>query len=135
MNRKITKTNKLACLLSYNGKIRKCFAKDWDHLKQRAPDAVRRTWYLWCNVNLENLHPVSNNEWHGVVYSVCGKPIKVQVFDREDRVKEAARLLGAIGGTAGRGKKKVRGDSNYYRLLRYKGLEKQRKKNEKQSNK
>ena len=58
-----------------------------------------------------------------------------KVYDREDRVKEAARLLGAIGGTAGRGKKKVRGDSNYYRVLRYKGIEKQRKKNEKSNNK
>ena len=129
MKRKPNKKNKLACVLSYEGKTRKCFARDWDHLKQRAPDAVRRTWYLWCNVNLENLHPVSNNEWHGVVYSVCGKSIKVQVIDREDRVKEAARLLGAIGGSSGTGKKKVRGDSNYYRVLRYKGIEKQRKKN------
>ena len=58
----------------------------------------------------------------------------IQVIDREDRVKEAARILGAIGGTAGRGKKKVRGDSNYYRVLRYKGIEKQRKKHEKENN-
>ena len=75
---------------------------------------------------------VSNTEWHGKSISVCGKPILIQVIDREDRVKEAARILGAIGGTAGRGKKKVRGDSNYYRVLRYKGIEKQRKKHEKE---
>jgi len=41
---------------------------------------------------------------------------------------ECKRLLGAIGGASGKGKKKVRGDSNYYRLLRYKGIEKKRKK-------
>lgn len=135
MKRKPNKKNKLACILSYNGKTRKCFARDWDHLKIRGSEAIRREWYLWCNVNLADLHQISSNEWHGIVYSVCGKPIKVQVFDREDRVKEAARLLGAIGGSSGTGKKKVRGDSNYYRVLRYKGLEKQRKKHAKQNNK
>jgi hypothetical protein len=135
MNRKITKTNKLACVLSYNGKTRKCFARDWDHLKQRAPEAIRRTWYLWANLNLAHLNQISQNEWHGKIISVCGKPVMCKVYDREDRVKEAARLLGAIGGTAGRGKKKVRGDSNYYRVLRYKGIEKQRKKNEELNNK
>ena len=128
MNRKITKQNKFACVLSYKGKTRKCFARDWDHLKQRAPDAIRRTWYLWANLNLDHLDQVSQNEWHGKIISVCGKPILCKVYDRADRVKEAARLLGAIGGASGKGKKKVRGDSNYYRLLRYKGIEKKRKK-------
>ena len=135
MKRKINKTNKLACVLSYNGKKRKCFARDWDHLKQRAPEAIRRTWYLWANLNLAHLNQITNNEWHGKIISICGKPIMCKVYDREDRVKEAARLLGAMGGTAGRGKKKVRGDSNYYRVLRYKGIEKQRKKNEELNNK
>ena len=135
MKRKPNKKNKLACVLSYNGKTRKCFARDWDHLKQRGSEAIRRTWYLWCNVNLADLHSVSSNEWHGIVYSVCGKSINVRVYDREDRVKEAAKLLGSIGGSSGTGKKKVRGDSNYYRVLRYKGLEKQRKKHDKSNNK
>ena len=131
MNRKITKQNKFACVLSYNGKTRKCFARDWDHLKQRAPEAIRRTWYLWANLNLDHLNQISQNEWHGKIISVCGKPILCKVYDREDRVQEAARLLGAIGGASGTGKKKVRGDSNYYRLLRYKGIEKKRKKDAK----
>jgi hypothetical protein len=131
MNRKITKTNKLACVLSYNGKTRKCFARDWDHLRVRVSMAIRREWYLGANLVLDELDQISQNEWHGRIISVCGKPILCKIYDREDRVKEAARLLGAMGGTAGRGKKKVRGDSNYYRVLRYKGIEKKRKKDAK----
>ena len=133
MNRKITKQNKFACILSYNGKTRKCFAKDWDNLRVRVSMAIRREWYLGANLVLDELDQISQNEWHGRIISVCGKPILCKIYDREDRVKEAARLLGAIGGTAGRGKKKVRGDSNYYRVLRYKGIEKQRKKHAKEN--
>ena len=36
--------------------------------------------------------------------------------------------MGQIGGQAGTGKKKVRGDSNYYRVLRMKGIEKRKQK-------
>ena len=132
MNRKLNKKNKLACVLSYNGKTRKCFAKDWVHLRVRGSEAIRRAFGLLANVNLDCMTQVSQNEWHGRSISVCGKPILIHVIDREDRVKEAARLLGQIGGSSGTGKKKVRGDSNYYRVLRYKGIEKQRKKHEKE---
>lgn len=134
MKRKPNKKNKLACVLSYNGKTRKCFAKDWVHLRVRGSEAIRRAFGLLANVNLDCMTQVSQNEWHGKSISVCGKPILIHVIDREDRVKEAARLLGQIGGSSGTGKKKVRGDSNYYRVLRYKGIEKQRKKHEKENN-
>jgi hypothetical protein len=135
MNRKITKQNKFACVLSYNGKTRKCFAKDWDNLRVRVSMAIRREWYLGANLVLDELNQISQNEWHGRIISVCGKPILCKIYDREDRVKEAARLLGAIGGSSGTGKKKVRGDSNYYRVLRYKGIEKQRTKDAKPGSK
>ena len=72
----------------------------------RGSEAIRRAFGLLANVNLDCMTQVSQNEWHGKSISVCGKPILIQVIDREDRVKEAARILGAIGGTAGRGKKK-----------------------------
>jgi hypothetical protein len=97
--------------------------------------AIRREWYLGANLVLDELNQISKNEWHGRIISVCGKPILYKIYDREDRVKEAARLLGSIGGASGTGKKKVRGDSNYYRVLRYKGIEKQRKKDAKPGSK
>ena len=120
--------NDLACTFVYNGKKKKCFARDFNHMKTRLPDAIYRAFYLHAVLVMDDLTQISNNEWHGHMVSVCGKRISIQIIDRKDRVQEAARLLGQIGGQSGRGKKKVRGDSNYYNLLRLKGLEKRLKK-------
>ena len=113
-------TNDMAVTLHYNGESRKCFGEDFTHLKTRIPDAVRRKWKLWCNMGSDNLKQISHNEWHGYTICVTGERINYIIINRRDRIKEAARLLGEIGGQAGRGKKKVRGDSNYYKLLRAK---------------
>ena len=99
-------------------------------MKLRLPDAVYRAFYLQTTMIMDDLTQISNNEWYGVLNTMCGKRIQYRIIDRKDRIQEAARLLGQIGGQAGRGKKKVRGDSNYYQLLRLKGLEKRRKKHE-----
>jgi len=120
--------NDLACTFVYNGKTKRCFAKDMTRMKLRLPDSVYRAFYLQTTMIMDDLSQISNNEWYGVLNTMCGKRIQYRIIDRKDRIKEAARLLGQIGGQAGRGKKKVRGDSNYYQLLRLKGLEKRRKK-------
>jgi hypothetical protein len=120
--------NDLACTFVHNGKTKRCFAKDMNRMKLRLPDAVYRAFYLQTTMIMDDLSQISNNEWYGVLNTLCGKRIQYRIIDRQDRIKEAARLLGQIGGQAGRGKKKVRGDSNYYQLLRLKGLEKRRKK-------
>ena len=120
--------NDLACTFVYNGKTKRCFAKDMNRMKIRLPDAVYRAFYLQTTMIMDDLSQISNSEWYGVLNTMCGKRIQYRIIDRKDRIKEAARLLGQIGGQAGRGKKKVRGDSNYYQLLRLKGLEKRRKK-------
>jgi len=132
MKRRQKWVNDLACTFVYKGKKKKCFARDFEHLKMRLPDAIYRAFYLHANLVLANFDQISQNEWHGYMMTPEGKRILVTIVDRKDRVQEAARLLGQIGGQAGRGKKKVRGDSNYYRVLRYKGLEKQRKKHDEQ---
>lgn len=123
--------NDLACTFVYNGKTKRCFAKDMNRMKLRLPDAVYRAFYLQTTMIMDDLSQISHSEWHGVLNTLCGKRIQYRIIDRKDRIHEAARLLGQIGGQAGRGKKKVRGDSNYYQLLRLKGLEKRRKKYEK----
>ena len=123
--------NDHACTLYYQGETRKCFGEDINHLKHKIPEAIQRKWKLRANMNIDELRKISNNEWHGHMVSACGKRISIQIIDRKDRVQEAARLLGQIGGQSGRGKKKVRGDANYYNLLRLKGLEKRLKKHAK----
>ena len=82
-------------------------------------------------MNSDSLAQVSNNEWHGHTICATGERINYTIIDRKDKVKEAARLLGQVGGQAGYGKKKVRGDSNYYRLLRAKRTIRESKKNRK----
>ena len=120
--------NNLSVKLNYKGTIRKCFAQDFKDLKYRVPDAVKRAFKLNCNMCMDGIVQISNNEWMGDTYTVCGKRIEYYIIDRRDKVKEAARLLGQMGGQAGTGKKKVRGDSNYYRVLRMKGIKKKNNK-------
>ena len=81
------------------------------------------------------MHKLNDNEYRGYTIALTGERISYIIIDRKNRIKEAARLLGQIGGQAGTGKKKVRGDSNYYRVLRMKGVEKNKiKQSEKNKN-
>ena len=123
--------NDLACTIIYKGENRKCFAQDFNHLRLKFSEAIHRKWKIWANMNLDLTDQVSDNEWHGYTIAPTGERFNFIIIDRRDRVKEAARLLGQIGGQAGRGKKKVRGDSNYYKLLRAKRDLKKYKKQEK----
>lgn len=120
--------NDFACTLYYSGATRKCFGYSIDHLKQRVPEAIQRQWKLRANLNTDFMHQLSDNEYRGYTIAVTGERINYVIIDRKNRIKEAARLLGQIGGQAGTGKKKVRGDSNYYRVLRMKGVEKNKQK-------
>ena len=120
--------NDFACTLHYAGATRKCFGYSIDHLKQRVPEAIHRQWKLRANLNTDFMNQVSDNEYRGYTIAVTGERINYVIIDRKNRIKEAARLLGQIGGQAGTGKKKVRGDSNYYRVLRMKGVEKNKQK-------
>lgn len=116
--------NDLACTLYYMGETRKCFGHSIEHLKQRVPEAIQRQWKLNCNLNTDYLRKLSDNEYRGHTIAVTGQRVDYVIIDRRNKIQEAARLLGQIGGQAGTGKKKVRGDSNYYRILRLKGVEK-----------
>jgi|TARA_Y100000289_G_C3873920_1_gene125014 hypothetical protein len=120
--------NDFACTLYFLGATRKCFGYSIDHLKQRVPEAIHRQWKLRANLNTDFMHQVSDNEYRGYTIAVTGERINYVIIDRKNRIKEAAMLLGQIGGQAGTGKKKVRGDSNYYRVLRMKGVEKNKQK-------
>jgi hypothetical protein len=45
---------------------------------------------------------------------------------KRKEILEALRVIGSVGGKAGTGKSKVRGDSAYYSRLRKKGARKQK---------
>lgn len=98
--------NDLSCTLYYKGENRKCFAQDFRHMRLKLPEAVHRKWKLWCNMNSDSLSQISQNEWHGYTICATGERINYTIIDRKDKVKEAARLLGQVGGQAGYGKKK-----------------------------
>ena len=98
------------------------FGYSIDHLKQRVPEAIQRQWKLRANLNTD-FCTVSDNEYRGYTIAVTGERINYVIIDRKNRIKEAARLwVRSVDRQTG--KKKVRGDSNYYRVLRMKGVEK-----------
>ena len=67
-------------------------------------------------------HQITDQIWRGRATGANGEWVWWEIIDTEDQVKKAASLLGAIGGRNGTGKKKCRGDAEYYNLLRLKGL-------------
>ena len=69
---------------------------------------------------------IGKDLWSGWTITACGKRVNWVMGFRGNRVAEAARVIGGLGGSAGKGASKVRGDSNYYQLLRLKGLETRR---------
>jgi len=121
--------NDWVCVIYYKGEVRRCYAETQRHMLIRMPDAAHRKWGVWCNMNTDTQQPVGDNYWKG--YTFCartGGKLHWELYYRGNQVKEAARLLGQIGGQNGVGKKKVRGDSNYYRMLQLKGALAKRKK-------
>jgi len=56
--------------------------------------------------------------WYGKTYTASGKLLEYKVIWKVDLIKQAAARLGALGGAAGRGKSKRRGNSEYYKRLR-----------------
>jgi len=71
--------------------------------------------------------PVGEDYWEGHAICSNGERINWELYYRGNKVQEAAKLLGQIGGQNGVGKKKVRGDSNYYKMLQLKGTLKRSK--------
>lgn len=125
--------NDWVCVISYKEETRKCYAKSEKHMLVRMPEAVHRKWGLWCNMNTKTQEPIGDNFWRGHTFCARGgQRIDWELYYRGNRIKEAAKLLGQIGGQNGVGKKKVRGDSNYYKMLQLKGALKRRKLNEAQ---
>lgn len=119
--------NDWVCILYYKGEVRKTFAKSQNHMLVRMPEAVHRKWGFWCNMNTKSQVPVGEDYWEGHAICSNGERVNWELYYRGNKVQEAAKLLGQIGGQNGVGKKKVRGDSNYYKMLQLKGALKRQK--------
>lgn len=119
--------NDWVCILFYKGEVRKTFAKSQKHMLIRMPEAVHRKWGFWCHMNTRSQVPVGEDYWEGHTICSNGERVNWELYYRGNKVQEAAKLLGQIGGQNGVGKKKVRGDSNYYKMLQLKGALKRQK--------
>ena len=119
--------NNWYCEINYRGKVHKAFAKDEREMLWAFAKSITRHYKMKAHMNSENTkEEIGKDLWRGWTISVCGNRINWVMGFRGNRVAEAAATIGSLGGSAGRGKSKVRGDSNYYQLLRMKGLEKRR---------
>ena len=119
--------NNWYCEIEYRGKVHKAFAKDEREMLWAFAKSTTRHFKMKAHMNSENTkEEIGKDLWRGWTISVCGNRINWIMGFRGNRVREAAATIGSLGGSAGRGQSKVRGDSNYYQLLRMKGLEKRR---------
>lgn len=72
---------------------------------------------MYGDLNFKESETLDNIFFWGSCVTRCNHRLRWEITDRGKMGKEAARTLGRIGGKSGTGKNKVRGDSNYYKLL------------------
>ena len=72
---------------------------------------------MYASLDFDEAETLDNIFFWGSCVTRCNHRIHWEITDRGKMGKEAARTLGRIGGKSGTGKNKVRGDSNYYKLL------------------
>ena len=119
--------NNWYCEIEFNRKLHKAFAVDERELLWAFSKALKRHFKMIGHMNSEKTREeIGTDLWRGWTITACGNRVNWTMGYRGNRVAEAAAIIGGIGGSAGRGQSKVRGDSNYYQLLRMKGLEKRR---------
>lgn len=117
------RVNQWKCDLTNKGMAHTCFATSYERLISYAiPEAIRRNFKLKAQVMCSKENQISEQVWQGRCTSACGAWVYWRIIDTGSRVQEAARLLGSIGGTNGKGARKRRGNADYYNGLRLKGL-------------
>lgn len=117
------RVNRWKCELTNKGIKHTCFATNYERLIAVAiPEAIRRFYKLKAQVMCHKENQISEQIWQGRATSACGSWVYWRIIDTQNQVEEAARLLGSIGGSNGKGAKKRRGNADYYNALRLKGL-------------
>lgn len=90
--------------------------------RTKFPDAVWRNLKMYADLYFDEAQTMDNIFFWGSCVTRCNHRIHWEITDRGKQGKEAARILGQMGGKSGVGKKKVRGDSNYYKMLAQKSV-------------
>lgn len=93
-----------------------------DLKKFKFPQAVWRNIRKYASITLKDADTLDNIVFFGSSVTRCNHRVHWEITDRGKLGKEAARTLGKMGGKAGVGKSKVRGDSNYYKMLAQKSV-------------
>lgn len=86
-----------------------------------------RNYKMYADVIFTTAETLDNIFFWGSTVTRCNNRVHWEVTDRAKMGREAARTLGKLGGSNGTGQAKVRGDSNYYKLLAQKSLNKRLK--------
>jgi len=92
-------------------------------LRVRFSTAIKRRWGEDAVLNLDQASTLDYKNWYGKTYTLRHESVDYQIIYVADVVRKAAAILGERGGKAGKGRKKSRGNSEYYRELQKKGVE------------
>ena len=110
------------CLIKYINDYNWCTFKTYADCivilqRKKFPQAVWRNLRKYADLHFDEAETLDNIFFWGSCVTRCNYRIHWEITDRGKMGKEAARTLGRMGGKSGTGKNKVRGDSNYYKLL------------------
>ena len=101
--------NEWKVTITFQGEIRRAYARHELLLRVNFSEAVKRQWGESALMRFDEAQQLDGSTWFGETYTASGKLIEYKIIWRGDRIRRAAAILGALGGAAGRGKKKQRG--------------------------
>lgn len=126
--RAATRKNNWKAVITFRGEVKRAYAMSELMLRVRFSECVKRYWGEDANLNLDQATTLDYKNWYGKTYTLKHETIDYHIIHVADVVRKAAAILGEMGGKAGKGRKKVRGDSEYYRELQRKGVASRKKK-------
>ena len=112
--------------VTYGTKSFSVFAHSLPMLKINFGNRVKQVLKMDALLMFRDADQVTSDWWIGSSVTSCNNRIFWEVFDLIGKTSNAGQVLGQIGGSNGRGKSKIRGDSEYYNKLRLLGLQKRR---------
>jgi len=120
--RKRPKPPRYKCVIKYIKDYEWCTFKTYSSCiinlqRKKFPEAVWRNLKKYADLNFNETQTLDNIFFWGSCVTRCNHRVHWEITDRGKMGKEAASTLGKIGGKSGTGKNKIRGDSNYYKLL------------------
>ena len=127
------KVNEWKVSITFRGETIRSYAQHELLLRVAFSTAVKRKWKEDALLRMDDAETLDGYVWHGMTLTASGLPITYEIVWRGQRIRRAASILGQLGGAAGKGSRKVRGDSEYYRRLQKLGADAKYKKKDKPS--